>query len=80
MGLSCSEMGLSFIVQRIDAAGTVVTDDVTGFSMTYDGAQTMCRYLRGRYSRSPCSLSTSQARRLRGSSYVVVPVWSGGEE
>lgn len=62
---------MMFLIQCIDCAGRTIDDDVTGFPMTSDGAETVRQFLQGRIH------ATSAVR--RGFTYIVVPV-EGGEE
>ena len=57
---------MMFLLQCIDASGAVVNDDVSGFPMTRDGAETLRRFLSGRIH--------------PGFTYIVVPVTGGSNE
>ena len=82
---------MMFLVQCIDDTGRVVDEDVPGFPMTRDGAETMCRFFNGlgyaAVSRWVVAMVTGFERdelaalpaMWAGLSYIVVPV-EGGEE
>ena len=83
---------MMFLVQCIDDTGRTIDDDVTGFPMTRDGAETMCRFFNGLgYAAVSRWVVASMQAELygwvvpaiaamwAGLSYIVVPV-EGGEE
>ena len=74
---------MMFLVQCIDDTGRTIDEDVPGFPMTRDGAETMCRFFNGlgyaAVSRWVISMVTGDYARVDfpapcgDLSYVVVP-------